>query len=71
MSNRQAAAHGRVILGGIPGILGGDEIHHAIRHGDKLHTNHGKDIRGRVAVTGSALGKAGSTGWLKRENMDE
>ena len=69
--DRQAAALGRVVRGRIPEVLIGDEIHHAIRHGHKFCTDHGEDIGSRIAVTGSALGKAGRPGWLERKNVVE
>ena len=69
--HRQAAAQGRIVHGRIPKILGGDEIHHAIRHGNELRADNGENIRGRIAMTGSALGEAGGRGRLEGKNMDE
>ena len=69
--HRQAASQGRIVHCRIPEILGGDEIHHAIRYGDVLGAYNGENIRGRIAMTGSALGEAGGPGRLEGKNMDD
>jgi hypothetical protein len=62
--DRQTAAHSRVIVFRIPQIFIGNEIHHTICYSNKIRSDHGEDIRRRVAVTGCAFGKSGRLGWL-------
>ena len=69
--DRQTTAQGRVIVGRIPKVFIRHEIHHTICHGNKLSSNHGKNIGGGIAMTGGSLSKAGSRRRLKRKNMRE
>ena len=69
--DRQTTAQGRVIVGRIPEVFIGYEIHHAICNGNKLGSNYGKNIGGGIAMAGGSLSKTGGRGWLKWKNMRE